>query len=127
MNQDELNEHLVDKHQNELCSIDEEEIELVVEPPKSETKRKQTFTTPVPSKKLKVDKQIDQNLEGVSFIEYEEIEPVKSEPKTRSAVKVSQKTQAPQMSRVKMSQSDIDRLKKEGKIIDQDGVLIMKQ
>lgn len=126
MNQDDLNEHLVDKHSTELCSIGEEEIELIDEPQKSETtsKRKQNPSTAVPSKKLK---QIDGNLEGASFIEYEEIEPVKSEPKFRtSIVKESPKTRTSQVSRVKMSQSEIERLKKEGKIIVQDGVLIMK-
>lgn len=126
MNQDDLNEHLVDKHSTELCSIGEEEIELIEEPQKFETttKRKQNSTSAVPSKK---QKQIDQSLEGASFIEYEEIEPVKAEPKPRPAiVKESSKTPTSRVSRVKMSQSEIERLKKEGKIIVQDGVLIMK-
>lgn len=127
MNQDDLNEHLVDKHSNELCSIGEEEIELVIEPPpkanETTSKRKQTTaSSAVPSKK---QKQIEQSFEGVSYIEYEEVEPVKPEPKSRPAVKDS-KSPSTRVSRVKMSQSEIDRLKKEGKIIVQDGVLIMK-
>lgn len=130
MNQEELNEHLVEKHSNELCAIGEEEIEFIVETPKIDehsAKRKQKTLEVVPSKK---QKQID-NMEGVTFIEYEEVsEPVKPEPKSRpvaAAVKESPKpAQTARLSRVKMSQSEIDRLKKAGKITMQDGLLVMK-
>lgn len=127
MSQQELNEHLIEKHSNELCSIDEEEIEFIVDSPKLDTgKRKQSNSSTVPSKK---QKQIDKNLEGASFIEYEEIaeNPIKFEPKAKKVVnKESPKSASTRVSRVKMSQSEIERLKKEGKIIYQDGLLIMK-
>lgn len=122
MNQEDLNEHLVEKHSNELCSIDEEEIEFIVDT----GKRKQSTSSAAPSKK---QKQIEKDLEGASFIEYEEIaeNPIKLEPKTKQVVKKeSPKPATTRVSRVKMSQSEIERLKKEGKIIYQDGLLIMK-
>lgn len=124
MDQEGLSDHLVEKHSNELCSIGEEEIEFIEPQKEAPKKRKQIPTTTVQSKK---QKQIE-NLESASFIEYEEIETLKEERKLPSVFKESLAKSLPtaKVSRVKMAPSEIERLKKEGKIIVQDGVLIMK-
>lgn len=153
MTQEVLNDHFIEKHSNELCAIGEDEVELIVENAivaKREIERSDDFeTTTSVCKKFK-----PQNVEveyveetpvvtGASFVEYdEEIEeelPIKLEKSIPLAItnklkkedikKVLPKkmtTTTATIQRVKMSQSEIKRLQKEGKIIVKDGVLVMK-
>lgn len=143
MNQDELNEHFMEKHSEELCAIGEDEIEFIVEKPTPKIKREKKESADAPlSKRSKPN--VTQEIQflstpipsGASFIEYEEIaEPVKIEkpkaklikPTAKKPEKEEIKKSVTTVQRVKMSQSEIKRLQMEGKIIMQDGLLVMKQ
>ena len=144
MSQDVLNDHFVEKHSEELCGIVEDEIEYVVDQSgkaqiKYETDK--SFKTPQPpSKKLKVAHEpqyIESPMTAASFVEYEEIsEPIKAEKTPTKTINVTNNTEGQKQAktsptttiqRVKMSLSEIKRLQKEGKIVMQDGMLVMKQ
>lgn len=140
MSHESLNDHLMDKHSDCLCAIGEDEIEFIVEKPNKEKKRESVKTEGPPTKKIKQNSASEIKFFstpiGASFVEYEEINDsveVKNE-KTRIPKKVIQeeKLTSPSKSvqtvqRVKMTQSEIKRLQKEGKIIMQGGMLVMKQ
>lgn len=134
MSEADLNEHFSESHTNELCSVGEEEFELVIEStpkvaPAANKKRKQKPSSEITPKKTHAD------FEGLSFVEYEEIvETAKPEIKRQKKDQITIKEEtsdvsSPALSRVKMKmpQSVVRQLKKEGKIVSQDGVLIMKK
>lgn len=136
MSEAELNEHFSESHTNELCSVGEEEFELVIEntpkvAPSTAGKKRKLKTSPESaSKKANAD------FEGLSFVEYEEIvETAKPDIKRprNNPITVKEETSeissqpVSTMSRIKMPQSVVIQLKKEGKIVSQDGVLIMKK
>lgn len=135
MSEAELNKHFYESHPNELCSVGEEEFEFVIEnAPKTAPLAKKRKEKPSPEI---ASKKVNNDFEGLSFVEYEEIietakPEIKRQKKNQATIK---EEEAPQISsvstatssRIKMSQSEVDRLKKEGKIFAQDGVLIMKK
>lgn len=126
MSEDELHTHFGESHSNELCSIaaDESEIseEIVPLVKKEPTKRKQKFSSPEGAKRAKINE-----IEGLSYVEYEEVTEVEKPEKITRVTKDSQKFTIKPTTRVKMTQNEIKRLQKEGKIVVQNGVYIMKQ
>jgi hypothetical protein len=138
MNQDDLNEHFIAKHSNELCAIGEEEFEFIVENPvKRSNTEKMDEVAPSPTKKLKLSSKKQQQLEDAEeYIEYEEFiedspKMTKSKSSRTSARKPPKKetTKAQpldEVPRVKLTMAEIEKLKKEGKILVRDGKFIMK-
>lgn len=172
MNMPDLNQHFIDEHSNELCSIGEE-VEFVVQEKPSVKKRRDDESMAKPSaKKSKNNEMIsysiheieDKNFEflteeefvvsdigGVSFVEYEEIDPHLDQPaspakpvakpeeaKRKTYSRSSKETKPPaqpispakklpvKIERVKMTQAKIEQLKKEGKIKIVNGEMVMK-
>jgi hypothetical protein len=128
--QEMLNEHLIEKHSNELCAIGEDEIEFIVDAATKSTgltkreKRKAESSSRTATKRVK-DESFDRNSIDISeaaFIEYEEIQaPVKEETRKKTS-----STKADNIQRIKMSKSEINRLRKAGKIVMENGMLVMR-
>lgn len=153
MNSEDLQGHFMDAHSEELCAVGEE-IEFIVEDPVQASAAKKRKTTEKPVKKKEKDEEIvrtyemDENYEedysdqyivndidGASFVEYEEIAEDDYEPaakatkptqivKTVATTPTTQKTysRVPKEEKTmpivtqKMSRVKIEQLKKEGKI-----------
>lgn len=142
MSQDVLNNHFEEKHSEELCGIVEDEFEYIESTPKTSVKREKdkSFKTPdVPNKRQKIKQEIqyiESPMSGASFIEFEEevMEPIKVETTPQKSTTVTAKKQKPvkptqttTIQRVKMTINEIKKLQDEGKIVMQDGMLVMKQ
>lgn len=108
LSQDELNNHFTDMHSNELCSIGDEVIEFIVDnraeikEAGDKRKRKPSFSDEEGNRltsKVSKDEQFqimkedyaDQNIDNMSFIEYEEIELETQEPSSHETQKVISK------------------------------------
>ncbi|KAG5675056.1 hypothetical protein PVAND_004994 [Polypedilum vanderplanki] len=150
MTQEVLNEHFIEKHSDELCAIGEEEIEFIVEEKpvakesnkRTRDKRDDSISVVSRPKRLKQQVQYDESqITGASFVEFEEeitepikidkikestAKPVKKGDVSKASPKNSSQTTTTTIQRVKMSQSEIQKLQREGKIIVQDGMFIMK-
>lgn len=165
---DDLQNHFMDMHSEELCAVGEE-IEFIVEEPeqkkrkiapksKSPSKRKEKTEEVVEDYDIENDYEEDysdqyivNDMEGASFVEYEEIadedyeQPIKQSIKATSAkpqrvytrakeeketpvVKKQPKQLPSKFPTVRKTRSEIEQLKKEGKIeILANGEMRMKQ
>jgi anaerobic selenocysteine-containing dehydrogenase len=137
MSEETLNEHFMESHSEELCSIGEEGVEYVVENPPKEKEtaklisnlkrgRKPASSAEAPSKKFKKDIISENEIEGASFVEYEEIAEVDEAEEEMRKPETKKEVSPQKPMRIKMSQKEIKRLQKEGKITMQNGMLVMK-
>lgn len=160
MTSNDLQNHFMESHSDELCGVGEE-IEFIVEEPEQKKRKLATKAKSPAKKKLEEevefeetyeedysDQYIVNDMEGASFVEYEEIaeedyeQPVKQPAKTlpvRSQrvysrlkeEKIEAKKAKPAVAKtptVKKTRAEIEQLKKEGKIeILPNGEMRMKQ
>ena len=154
MNNEDLNQHYDDEHSNELCSIGED-IEFIVQEKPVAKKRKIDEPARKSGRKKNDSETISYNIQetdgeyfefladereigGAAFVEYEEVDTsyvqpaspakpvVKLEDPKRKTYAAPAKKMPTKVERVKMSQSEIEQLKKEGKIKVVNGQMVMK-
>ncbi|CRL01019.1 CLUMA_CG014160, isoform A [Clunio marinus] len=142
MSSDDLNNHLIDQHSGELCSLDDDVEEMLEEKPRQEstqssTKRKSSMVT-LNAKEISVhdyefldDEQFEAaQIEEAAFVEYEEVTSYDPPPKLQklsvNVKKSSAKANETPKANVGRSSSSKVKVKKEPDVIP-DKKLPMKQ